>query len=40
MNELVAMLEGREVGRVSQIKGRLRFRYADSWRLATGACPD
>ena len=39
MNELVAMLEGREVGRVSQIKGRLRFRYADSWRLATGAYP-
>lgn len=39
MKTLVALLEGREVGRVSQDKGRLRFRYADSWRLASGAYP-
>lgn len=39
MNELVALLEGQEVGRVSQVKGRLRLHYADTWRLATGAYP-
>lgn len=39
MNELAALLDGREVGRVHQARGRLRFRYADSWRLADGAYP-
>ena len=37
MSELVALLDGREVGRVRQVEGRLRFHYADSWRLADGA---
>ena len=39
MSELIALLDGREVGRVRQVEGRLRFRYADSWRLADGAYP-
>jgi serine/threonine-protein kinase HipA len=39
VTELVALLDGREVGRVRQTRGRLGFRYADSWRLADGAYP-
>ena len=39
MTDLVALLEGEEVGRVFQVKGRLRFRYTDTWRLAAGSYP-
>lgn len=39
MNEIVALLDGREVGRVHQSRGRLKFRYAGSWRTAPGAYP-
>ena len=39
MNALVALLDGREVGRVTHSKGRLSFTYADSWRNAQGAYP-
>jgi serine/threonine-protein kinase HipA len=39
MNEIVALLDGREVGRIQQQRGRLNFRYADSWRWAEGAYP-
>jgi serine/threonine-protein kinase HipA len=39
MNELLVLLDGREVGNVRQIRGRLSFAYADSWRSAQGAYP-
>lgn len=39
MSEIIALLDGREVGRVQQSRGRLGFRYADSWRRADGAYP-
>ena len=39
MTGLVAVLDGTEVGRLRQTKGRLSFQYADSWRLANGAYP-
>jgi len=39
MSEIIALLDGREVGRVRQQRGRLQFRYAESWRLADGAYP-
>jgi serine/threonine-protein kinase HipA len=39
MSELLALLEGREVGVVSRNKGRLGFTYADAWRNARGAYP-
>ena len=39
MSELVAVLDEREVGRLRQVRGRLSFRYAESWRLANGAYP-
>jgi serine/threonine-protein kinase HipA len=39
MSEIIALLDGREVGRVQQLRGRLGFRYAESWRLAEGAYP-
>jgi serine/threonine-protein kinase HipA len=38
--ELVALLDGKEVGRVrSGIRGRLSFVYDDDWRNAPGAYP-
>jgi serine/threonine-protein kinase HipA len=39
MSELVALLDGREVGRVRQQKGKLTFTYTDDWRGAPGAYP-
>ena len=39
MNELVCLLDGREVDRVNRIKGRLSFVYARSWRSTPGAYP-
>ncbi len=39
MNELVVLLDEREVGRVSQLRGRLNFTYAPSWSDALGAYP-
>jgi serine/threonine-protein kinase HipA len=39
MNELLVLLDGREVGMVRQERGRLRFTYAESWRSAPGAYP-
>ena len=39
-NELVALLDGKEVGRVHKLpQGRLTFFYADEWRNATDAYP-
>lgn len=39
MTELLALLDGREVGTVRQERGRLKFVYADAWRSAPGAYP-
>ena len=39
MTELLALLDGREVGMVRQERGRLNFVYADAWRGAPGAYP-
>lgn len=39
MSEIMALLEHREVGIVRQVRGRLSFTYADSWRGAPGAYP-
>ncbi|MCM0021724.1 MAG: type II toxin-antitoxin system HipA family toxin [Tagaea sp.] len=39
MAELICLLDGREVGRVSRTKGRLTFVYAPSWRQTRGAYP-
>jgi serine/threonine-protein kinase HipA len=39
VTELVALLDGREVGSVHEERGRARFVYADSWRDAPGAYP-
>ena len=39
MNELVCLLDGREVGGVTRRSGRLSFKYARSWRAARGAYP-
>ncbi len=39
MNELVCLLDGREVGHVHRLRGRLSFVYAQSWRGARGAYP-
>jgi serine/threonine-protein kinase HipA len=39
MNEILALLENREVGTVRRTRGRLSFEYADSWRAAPGAYP-
>jgi serine/threonine-protein kinase HipA len=38
-NELVALLDGREVGRVQSIRGRLTFIYNDAWRNDADAYP-
>src|SRR5271155_1657070 len=38
--ELVAVLNGREIGRVARdSRGRLTFTYADDWRQAPAAYP-
>ncbi|MDZ7627093.1 MAG: type II toxin-antitoxin system HipA family toxin [Parvularculaceae bacterium] len=39
MKELIALLDGREVGIVRQDRNRLTFTYLDSWRTAPGAYP-
>jgi serine/threonine-protein kinase HipA len=39
MSIIIALLEGREVGIVRQARGRLSFRYEESWRTAPGAYP-
>jgi serine/threonine-protein kinase HipA len=39
MSELLALLDGREVGTVLHERGRLSFVYADAWRSAPGAYP-
>ena len=39
MDDLIALLDGREVGTVRQSQGRLTFTYADQWRNAAGAYP-
>lgn len=39
MNELLVLLEGREVGLVRQKNGRLTFTYDNQWRNAPGAYP-
>jgi serine/threonine-protein kinase HipA len=39
MNELLVLLEGREVGRVVQRNGKLTFIYENAWREAPGAYP-
>lgn len=39
MSELLALLDGREVGTVRHERGRLNFVYADAWRSAPGAYP-
>ena len=39
-NELVALLDGKEVGRVGRdARRRLRFVYEDAWRNAPDAYP-
>jgi serine/threonine-protein kinase HipA len=39
MNELLVLLEEREVGQIRQKNGRLTFTYDDTWRNAQGAYP-
>lgn len=39
MNELICLLDGREVGRLRRSGARLSFTYADSWRRTDGAYP-
>ena len=39
MTELLALLDGREVGMVRRERGRLNFVYADEWRSAPGVYP-
>lgn len=39
MTDLLALLDGREVGVVRQERGRVSFTYADTWRNARGAYP-
>ena len=39
MSELWVLLDGREVGVVRQVQGKLNFVYADSWRSSPGAYP-
>jgi serine/threonine-protein kinase HipA len=39
MNDLVALLNGKEVGIVRHERGRLAFTYAKAWRSAPGAYP-
>jgi serine/threonine-protein kinase HipA len=38
--ELIALLSGREIGRVQRdTRGRIKFVYDDQWRTAPDACP-
>lgn len=39
MTELVALLDGIEVGRIHQTAGRLKFRYCERWLALQGAYP-
>lgn len=39
MNKLLVLLDGREVGVVRQLRGRLSFTYATSWTDGPGAYP-
>jgi len=39
VNELICLLDGREVGLVKRLKGHLEFEYVRSWRSAPGAYP-
>ncbi len=39
MTDLIALLDGLEVGVVRQDRNRLSFAYHDSWRTAPGAYP-
>jgi len=39
MNELLCLLDGREVGRVRRSRGRLTFAYSRTWRDTDGAYP-
>lgn len=39
MNQLVALLDDREIGTVTRTNGRLRFSYSDIWRATPGAFP-
>lgn len=39
MTELVAILDGIEVGRIHQNAGRLKFRYCERWQALQGAYP-
>ena len=39
MSELLALLDGREVGTVRHERGPRSFVYADAWRSAPGAYP-
>lgn len=39
MNDLICLLDGREVGRVNRTGGRLSFAYGRSWRNTRGAYP-
>jgi hypothetical protein len=37
VSEILALLDGRDVGVVRQLRGRLGFTHADTWRGAPGA---
>jgi serine/threonine-protein kinase HipA len=39
MSELVALLDGEEIGTVRQERGRLSFSYRDAWRVSPRAYP-
>ncbi len=39
MKELIALLDGREVGAIRHDRNRMTFTYADAWREAPGAYP-
>ena len=39
MSELIVLLEGTQVGAVTQKAGKLTFTYADEWRGAENAYP-
>ncbi|MEQ1930591.1 MAG: HipA N-terminal domain-containing protein, partial [Parvularculaceae bacterium] len=39
MSELIALLDGREVGNVRHERGRLSFVYSEEWRAAREAYP-
>jgi serine/threonine-protein kinase HipA len=39
MNELVVLLNGKEVGTARQTQGKISFTYAETWRAATDSYP-